>query len=174
MVGVGSTLFHLTLRYKNLFWIKLCKFTCRHSMQVLDEVPMIWGSCFMVYTMQGVRRMISYDIDICILISGLFYYFRLLSSSSPYHSSSSSDFCRLPLNNPRIFQSSTFPLSFCLYLSFPTLWWFLTTSSSLIEDKKLTFSVSESGEKGRVILPQISNFPFHNTSSFLPHLSVFH
>ena len=54
MVGVGSTLFHLTLRYKNLFWIKLCKFTCRHSMQVLDEVPMIWGSCFMVYTMEGV------------------------------------------------------------------------------------------------------------------------
>ena len=27
---------------------------CRHSMQVLDEVPMIWGSCYMVYTMHMV------------------------------------------------------------------------------------------------------------------------
>jgi len=36
LVGVGSTLFHMTLK---------------HSMQVLDEVPMIWGSCYMVYTM---------------------------------------------------------------------------------------------------------------------------
>jgi len=36
LVGIGSTCFHMTLK---------------HSMQVLDEVPMIWGSCYMVYTM---------------------------------------------------------------------------------------------------------------------------
>ena len=30
-------------------------------MQVLDEVPMIWGSCFMVYTMQGVLTIASYS-----------------------------------------------------------------------------------------------------------------
>jgi len=41
MVGIGSTLFHMTLR---------------HSMQVLDEVPMIWGSCYMIYTMHMVTK----------------------------------------------------------------------------------------------------------------------
>lgn len=39
LVGIGSSLFHMTLQ---------------HSMQVLDEVPMIWGSCYMVYTMHMV------------------------------------------------------------------------------------------------------------------------
>merc|ERR1719334_2823011 len=41
IVGIGSTLFHLTLK---------------HSMQVLDEVPMIWGSCYMIYTMHMVHK----------------------------------------------------------------------------------------------------------------------
>merc|ERR1712062_127908 len=54
LVGLGSTLFHLTLR---------------HSMQVLDEVPMIWGSCFMVYTMQGVRKQESSNPQLAIFLS---------------------------------------------------------------------------------------------------------
>jgi len=41
IVGFGSTVFHLTLK---------------HSMQLLDEVPMIWGSCYMLYCMHLVRE----------------------------------------------------------------------------------------------------------------------
>lgn len=41
IVGLGSTVFHMTLK---------------HSMQLLDEVPMIWGSCYMLYCMHLVRE----------------------------------------------------------------------------------------------------------------------
>merc|ERR1719245_982649 len=41
LVGIGSTVFHMTLK---------------HSMQLLDEVPMIWGSCYMIYCMHMVRE----------------------------------------------------------------------------------------------------------------------
>jgi len=41
LVGLGSALFHMTLK---------------HSMQLLDEVPMIWGSCYMGYCMHMVRE----------------------------------------------------------------------------------------------------------------------
>lgn len=41
IVGLGSTVFHMTLK---------------HSMQLLDEVPMIWGSCYMLYCMHMVRE----------------------------------------------------------------------------------------------------------------------
>ena len=44
------------LREESSFYLcsKLIPQRCRHSMQVLDEVPMIWGSCYMVYTMHMV------------------------------------------------------------------------------------------------------------------------
>ena len=44
------------LREKSAFCLcfELIPQRCRHSMQVLDEVPMIWGSCYMVYTMHMV------------------------------------------------------------------------------------------------------------------------
>ena len=44
------------LREESSFYLcsNLIPQRCRHSMQVLDEVPMIWGSCYMVYTMHMV------------------------------------------------------------------------------------------------------------------------
>jgi len=41
VVGLGSTVFHMTLK---------------HSMQLLDEVPMIWGSCYMLYCMHMIQE----------------------------------------------------------------------------------------------------------------------
>lgn len=41
LVGLGFTVFHMTLK---------------HSSQLLDEVPMIWGSCYMGYCMAMVRE----------------------------------------------------------------------------------------------------------------------
>jgi dihydroceramidase len=40
IVGVGSWLFHMTLRY---------------DMQLLDEVPMVWGGCILSYCMYQVK-----------------------------------------------------------------------------------------------------------------------
>ena len=34
LTGIGSWMFHMTLLYE---------------MQLLDELPMVWGSCYMVY-----------------------------------------------------------------------------------------------------------------------------
>ena len=66
IVGLGSTVFHMTLKYDqfktSLFlyekYFKFYKY--RHSMQLLDEVPMIWGSCYMLYCMHMVRAASHY------------------------------------------------------------------------------------------------------------------
>ena len=42
LIGVGSTLFHATLKYE---------------MQLLDELPMIWGIASYIYVLWQVRRM---------------------------------------------------------------------------------------------------------------------
>ena len=59
--------------------LQVCLFVCRHSMQVLDEVPMIWGSCFMVYTMQGVLTIASYSFTSTLCLG--YFSHRLLFSS---------------------------------------------------------------------------------------------
>ena len=41
LTGVGSWMFHMTLRFE---------------MQLLDELPMVWGAAFMLYTLHSVRR----------------------------------------------------------------------------------------------------------------------
>ena len=40
VVGIGSLLFHMTLRYE---------------MQLLDELPMMWGACVVMYCLYCVR-----------------------------------------------------------------------------------------------------------------------
>lgn len=40
IVGIGSWLFHMTLRYE---------------MQLLDELPMMWGACIVMYCLYCVR-----------------------------------------------------------------------------------------------------------------------
>ena len=40
-VGIGSALFHMTLKYE---------------MQLLDELPMVWGGCAVAYCMFEVSR----------------------------------------------------------------------------------------------------------------------
>merc|ERR550519_2931085 len=36
LVGVGSTMFHMTLQY---------------AMQLMDEIPMVWSTCAFIYTL---------------------------------------------------------------------------------------------------------------------------
>ena len=67
-MGLGSTVFHMTLKYDhfktNLFYMKNISnfkfYKYRHSMQLLDEVPMIWGSCYMLYCMHMVWALSHY------------------------------------------------------------------------------------------------------------------
>ena len=40
MVGIGSWMFHMTLQYE---------------MQLLDELPMVWGGCILAYCMYEVQ-----------------------------------------------------------------------------------------------------------------------
>ena len=48
----------------NLKWKKSDQTICsRHSMQLLDEVPMIWGSCYMLYCMHMVSESLCQNID---------------------------------------------------------------------------------------------------------------
>jgi dihydroceramidase len=40
LVGIGSTMFHMTLKY---------------PMQLMDELPMIYGSCIFIFCMAQVK-----------------------------------------------------------------------------------------------------------------------
>ena len=83
IVGIGSTMFHMTLKYVMFNCSKMHSYTlsdCRHSMQVLDEVPMIWGSCYMIYSMHMVTKKpgaVSYStaaflLSYCVLFAGVY------------------------------------------------------------------------------------------------------
>ncbi len=56
VIGVGSWLFHMTLRY---------------DMQLMDEIPMVFGAAALTYSVYQVNRVIfSYSY----FLSGLFLY----------------------------------------------------------------------------------------------------
>ncbi|KAL8594789.1 hypothetical protein ACOMHN_047507 [Nucella lapillus] len=73
VVGCGSWLFHMTLQY---------------SMQLMDELPMIWGSAFLLYgilTLEGKREnyywLIAALLGYCLLVTVLY----LVNNNPVFH-----------------------------------------------------------------------------------------
>ena len=55
-------------------------------MQVLDEVPMIWGSCYMIYTMHMVTKKpgaVSYPIAVFLLFYCILFAVVYLALKNP-------------------------------------------------------------------------------------------
>ena len=53
LIGVGSWMFHMTLIYE---------------MQLLDEIPMVFGSAGLVYAIYQVRKLNLYTFRMCVMI----------------------------------------------------------------------------------------------------------
>ena len=124
----------------------------RHSMQVLDEVPMIWGSCFMVYTMQGVQRSFSTQETLGQTFNP---DHRVISHPSQCLINN-----KLPTSDFVVFNNLTYNLkSESFHHAWPAIFSFnlifsLTTLHPLTNQHIL-------GEKARLFKPPTGDFPLH-------------
>ena len=97
-------------------------------MQILDEVPMIWGSCFMVYTMQGVLTLF---FNLLWILSSSICNLTKTISRRQYQAGSQGNILRRERRTLRImfwqfsfcFTASSLPWSTSSCLIPPSSWW---------------------------------------------------
>ena len=97
-------------------------------MQILDEVPMIWGSCFMVYTMQGVLTLF---FNLLWILSSSICNLTKTISRRQYQAGSQGNITRRERRTLRImvwqfsfcFTASSLPWSTSSCLIPPSSWW---------------------------------------------------